>query len=46
VGEVVKFVTSGLRDAGEQWSDASKQDLVSTVIIAAAKMGLLGVWER
>jgi len=30
----------------EQWSEQSRQDLCSTVLIAAAKAGLLGVWER
>lgn len=44
--EVVGFVTKELNDSGEQWSEQSRQDLVSTVLIAAAKQGLLGVWER
>jgi hypothetical protein len=46
VREIIQFVTAGLRDAGEQWADGSKQDMVSTIIIAAAKQGLLEVWER
>jgi hypothetical protein len=44
--EVVQFVTAELKQSGEQWSDQSRQDLVSTVIIAAQKQGLLKVWER
>jgi len=35
-----------LNESGEQWSEQSRQDLCSTVLIAAAKAGLLGVWER
>jgi hypothetical protein len=46
VREVVQFVTLGLTDAGEQWADAAKQDLVSTCIIAGAKAGWIGPWER
>jgi hypothetical protein len=45
-GEIVTFVTKTLNDSGEQWSEQSRQDLCSTVIIAAAKQGLLGVWQR
>jgi hypothetical protein len=44
--EVVRFVTKALNESGEQWSEQSRQDLCSTVLIAAAKAGLLGVWER
>lgn len=44
--EVVSFVTSELNASGEQWSEQSRQDLVSTVLISATKQGLLGVWER
>jgi hypothetical protein len=28
-----------LKDAGEQWSDAARQDLVSTLMIQAARDG-------
>ena len=44
--EVVRFVSKELNESGEQWSEQSRQDLTSTVLIAAAKQGLLGVWQR
>jgi len=44
--EIVSFVTKELNGSGEQWSEQSRQDLVSTVLISSAKAGLLGVWER
>jgi len=44
--EVTQFVTSELKSTGEQWNDQAKQDMVSTILIAAAKQGLLEVWER
>lgn len=44
--EVVSFVSKELNASGEQWSEQSRQDLVSTCLISIAKAGLLGVWER
>lgn len=44
--EVIQFVSKELNESGEQWSEQSRQDLTSTVLIAAQKQGLLGVWER
>jgi hypothetical protein len=44
--EVVGFVTAELKASGEQWSDQSRQDLVSTVLINAGRQGLLDLWER
>lgn len=44
--EVVAFVCHELNASGEQWSEQSRQDLVSTVLIAASKAGYVGVWER
>lgn len=44
--ETVQFVTAGLKEVGEQWSDQARQDMVSTIIIAASKAGLLSLWER
>ena len=44
--EIVRFVTKELNESGEQWSEQSRQDLVSTCLISSAKAGLLGVWER
>jgi hypothetical protein len=44
--EVVQFVTAGLKETGEQWNDEARQGPVSTVLISAAKAGLLCLWER
>jgi len=44
--EVVRFVCAELNASGEQWSENSRQDMISTVLIAAQKANLLGVWER
>jgi hypothetical protein len=44
--QAVKIVQKGLADAGEQWSDASRQGAVSTILIAATKAGWIGPWER
>ena len=44
--EVIAFVCAELKASGEQWSEESRQDLTSTVLIAAAKAGYVGVWER
>jgi hypothetical protein len=44
--EILKFVTEGLKKAGEQWTDQAKQDMVSTVLISASNNGLLSLWER
>lgn len=44
--EIVQLVASELKEVGEQWSDQSRQDAVSTLFIAAGKAGWLGVWER
>jgi hypothetical protein len=44
--EVVKLVRDGLESVGEQWSDSSRQDAVSTVIIAGVNRGWIGPWER
>jgi hypothetical protein len=44
--EILRFVATGLKEQGEQWNDESKQDMVSTVFIAAANAGLLSLWER
>ena len=44
--EVTGFVTSGLKATGEQWNDEAKQAAVCTILISAAKQGLLTLWER
>jgi hypothetical protein len=44
--EVVGFVTKELNASGEQWSEQSRQDLASTVLIAASKAGWISPWER
>jgi hypothetical protein len=35
--EIVKTAITVLTESGEQWNDAAKQDLVSTLFIQAAK---------
>jgi hypothetical protein len=44
--EILQFVCAELKASGEQWADESRQDLISTVMIAAQKANLLTVWER
>jgi hypothetical protein len=44
--EILAFVTKALNDSGEQWSEQSRQDLISTCLISSSRAGLLGVWER
>ena len=44
--EVLGFTTKELKDAGEQWNDQAKQDLICTVLISASNSGLLSLWER
>lgn len=44
--EILNFVTQELKATGEQWSDQSRQDLISTCFISASKAGYLSVWER
>ena len=44
--EVSRWVAQELAANNLQWSDASQQDLVSTVLINEAKAGRIGLWER
>lgn len=44
--EVVKFVSEGLKDSGEQWNDEARQGAVSTALISASQAGWIGPWER
>jgi len=44
--EILNFVTAGLADAHEQWSDQAKQDMISTLVIQAARDGILTIWNR
>jgi hypothetical protein len=44
--EVSRWVSAELAANQLQWSDASQQDLVSTVLIAEVKAGRIGPWER
>lgn len=46
VAEAVRIVVQALKESGEQWSDAARQDLVSTVLIAAQHEGWLAPWQR
>jgi hypothetical protein len=40
------FVTNGLKEAGEQWTDESKQGMVSTIMIQCMRDGAIGIWNR
>ena len=44
--EVLAFVTNGLKEAGEQWTDESKQGMVSTIMIQCMRDGAIGIWNR
>ena len=44
--EVSAWVSKELALNNLQWSDASQQDMVSTVLIAEVKAGRIGPWER
>jgi hypothetical protein len=44
--EVLAFVTAGLKEAGEQWTDESKQGMVSTIMIQGMRDGVIGTWNR
>jgi hypothetical protein len=44
--EILGFCTSELQAAHEQWSDAARQDLVSTLLIQAAREGWCTIWQR
>jgi hypothetical protein len=44
--EVSAFVAKELAANHLQWSDAAQQDALSTILIAAAKAGHIGLWER
>ena len=43
--EAVRMVQHAMKETGEQWSDASKQDLVSTILITAQREGWMTMWE-
>jgi hypothetical protein len=44
--EVLDFVTTGLEESGQEWSDSAIQGVVSTLLAQAGRDGLLGLWER
>lgn len=44
--EILRFVTQGLKNAGEQWTDQAKQNAVCAILIQAEKDGYLTLWER
>jgi hypothetical protein len=46
VVDAVRMVQAAMKETGEQWSDASKQDLVSTVLIAAQREGWVTMWRN
>jgi hypothetical protein len=43
--EAVLIVKRAMQASGEQWSDASRQGLVSTIIIGAQKEGWVTMWN-
>ena len=43
--DAVRMVQAAMKETGEQWSDASKQDLVSTVLITAQREGWVTMWR-
>ena len=44
--DAVRMVQTAMKATGEQWSDDSRQGLVSTILIAAERQGWLAVWKR
>lgn len=46
VREAVQMVREAMLASGEQWSDASRQGLVSTILIGAQKEGWVTMWDR
>jgi hypothetical protein len=44
VKEILEFINADPGTAN--WSDQARQDLASTVYIAAVKQGQVGLWER
>jgi hypothetical protein len=45
-GEILTFMSEGLRTRNEQWTDQARQDFVCTILIGAQKEGWLSVWQR
>ena len=41
----VRMVQNAMTETGEQWSDSARQDLVSTILIAAQREGWIAMWE-
>lgn len=46
VREAVQMVRDAMVATGEQWSDASRQGLVSTILIGGQREGWISMWER
>ena len=46
VVDAVRMVQNAMKECGEQWSDQARQDLVSTVLIAAQREGWIGFWRQ
>ena len=46
VVDVVRMVQAAMKETGEQWSDSSKQGLVSTILIAGQKEGWITCWQE
>ena len=45
VVDAVRMVQAAMKETDEQWSDEARQDLVSTVLIAAQREGWVTVWR-
>lgn len=43
--DAVRMVQQAMKETGEQWSDQSRQDLVSTILIAAQREGWVTMWK-
>ena len=44
--EAVRMVQVAMKETGEQWSDQSRQDFASTILIQICREGWVGMWER
>ena len=46
VVDAVRMVQNAMKETGEQWSDSSKQDLASTILIAASRADWISGWKQ
>ena len=45
-GEILDFMSEGLKSRNEQWTDQARQNFVSTVLIGCQREGWIAMWER